>query len=84
MTCDLPKPSLNASTPAAAWTVEMLAITVDALTRERTGGITTRPMDDSIVLQTRLSIQRYARDIGLNVAVLLVVMLLFIGVLALG
>ncbi|MBN2247484.1 MAG: hypothetical protein JW733_02160 [Coriobacteriia bacterium] len=69
---------------AAAWTVEMLAITVDALTRERTGGITTRPVDDSIVLQTRLSIQRYARDIGLNVAVLLVVMLIFIGVLALG
>lgn len=69
---------------AAAWSVEMLAIVVDALTRERTGGITQRPVDEETVRATRLRIQRYARDIGLNVAILLLVLLVFIAALAAG
>jgi hypothetical protein len=66
---------------AAAWAVEMVRLTVDALTRERTDLLTEAQLDENTVLATRLRIQRYARDIGLNVAVLLGVLLVLIGVL---
>jgi len=66
----------------AAWSVEMLAIIVDTLTRERTGRLTETPLSERTVLETRMSIQRYARDIGLNVAILLVVLLALVGTLA--
>ncbi|MDZ4167460.1 MAG: complex I subunit 5 family protein [Coriobacteriia bacterium] len=74
---------LSALERAAAWSIEMLALVVDALTRERTGRLMDRPIDETTVLGTRLGIQRYARDIGLNVTVLLVLLLAFIGALAL-
>jgi hypothetical protein len=63
---------------AAAWTAEMVRLTVDALTRERMDLITEAQLDRNTVLATRLRIQRYARDISLNVAVILGVLLVFI------
>ena len=69
---------------AAAWLVEMLGIIVDALTRERTGRFADGALDDSTILRTRLGIQRYARDIGLNVAILLAVLLVFVAAVALS
>jgi hypothetical protein len=64
---------------AAGWLLEMTRITVDALTRERSGwAAQSRFADEAAVVAMRLRIQRYARDIGLNVAVLAAMLLLFV------
>ncbi len=64
---------------AAAWLLEMTRLTVDALTRERADRASQgRFADEAAVVTMRLRIQRYARDIGLNVAVLAGIMLLFV------
>ena len=68
---------------AAAWVVEMARLSVDTLTRERPGVFTEGRIAEGTVASTRLRIQRYARDIGLSVAVMMVILLLFIAVLAL-
>jgi formate hydrogenlyase subunit 3/multisubunit Na+/H+ antiporter MnhD subunit len=66
----------------AAWSVEMLRLAVDALTRERSQWLPESRFEETTILRTRLGIQRYARDIGLNVAILFVVLLLFVAALA--
>jgi formate hydrogenlyase subunit 3/multisubunit Na+/H+ antiporter MnhD subunit len=73
---------LSALERTAAWLVEMLAIVVDVLTREGTGRLLERPVDETTVLETRLGIQRYARDIGLNVTILLLLFVVFVTALA--
>jgi hypothetical protein len=66
---------------AATWTVEMARVVVDALTRERAGWITEERLDEATIVRTRLGIQRYARDIGLSIAVLVCVLLIFVAAL---
>ena len=66
----------------AAWSVEMLRLAVDALTRERSQWLPESRFEETTILRTRLGIQRYARDIGLNVAILFVVLLMFVAALA--
>jgi hypothetical protein len=73
---------LSALERTAAWLVEMLAIVVDVLTREGTGDLLEKPVDETTVLETRLGIQRYARDIGLNVTILLLLFVVFVTALA--
>jgi hypothetical protein len=60
----------------------MLRLAVDALTRERSQWLPESRFEETSILRTRLGIQRYARDIGLNVAVLFVVLLVFVAALA--
>ena len=69
---------------AAAWTVEMVRLSVDALTRERSGVFSEGRITPETVVGTRFKIQRYARDIGLNVAVMMAVLLVLVAVLALS
>lgn len=66
---------------AFTWTVEMARMTVDALTRERSTWPMTDRLNEATIVRVRLGIQRYVRDIGLNVVVLVGVFLLFIAVL---
>jgi formate hydrogenlyase subunit 3/multisubunit Na+/H+ antiporter MnhD subunit len=69
---------------AAAWLLEMTRLTVDVLTRERAGWVhESRFADEAAVVTMRLHIQHYARDIGLNVAVVVGMLLLFVLALAL-
>jgi formate hydrogenlyase subunit 3/multisubunit Na+/H+ antiporter MnhD subunit len=63
---------------AATWSVEMARTVVDALTRERAGWISEERLDEKTIVRTRLGIQRYARDIGLSIAVLVCVLLVFV------
>jgi len=67
----------------AAWSIEMLRLAVDALTRERSQWLPEGRFQNDTVVQTRLGIQRYARDIGLNVGVFFVVLLIFVAAMVL-
>jgi len=66
----------------AAWGVEMLGFAVDALTRERSQWLPESRFEETTIVRTRLGIQRYARDISLNVAILFFVFLVFVAALA--
>ena len=69
---------------AAAWLLEMTRLVVDSLTREHAGWATgSRFADEAAVVTMRFRIQRYARDIGLNVAILVGMLLLFVLAIAL-
>ena len=69
---------------AAAWLLEMTRLVVDSLTREHAGWATgSRVADEAAVGTMRFRIQRYARDIGLNVAILVGMLLLFVLAIAL-
>jgi hypothetical protein len=68
---------------AAAWLLEITRLIVDAITRERSDWAGGSRFDDAAVVSMRLHIQHYARDIGLNVAVVAVMLLLFVLALAL-
>jgi hypothetical protein len=69
---------------AAAWLLEMTRLVVDSLTREHAGWAAgSRFADEAAVVTMRFRIQRYARDIGLNVAVLVGMLLLFVLAIAL-
>lgn len=67
---------------AAAWLLEITRLVVDALTRERSDWTAGGRFDDDAVVSMRLHIQHYSRDIGLNVAVLVCMLLLFVLALA--
>lgn len=68
---------------AAAWLLEITRLVVDSLTRERAGWATqSRFADEAAVVAMRMRIQRYARDIGLNIAVLVGMLLLFVLAIA--
>lgn len=68
---------------AAAWMLAITRLAVDAITRERSGWDAENGLDDAAVVSMRLHIQRYARDIGLNVAVLAAMLLVFVLAVAL-
>ncbi len=68
---------------AAAWLLEITRLVVDSLTRERSDWIAGDRFDDAAVVSMRLHIQHYARDIGLNVAVIACVLLVFVLAIAL-
>ncbi len=66
----------------AAWAVELLRLAVNAFFQERPGRMPGYQLQEETVIQTRLRIQRYARDISANVAIVFVVLLLFVAALA--
>jgi hypothetical protein len=68
---------------AATWLLEITRLVVDALTRERSDWTAGSRFDDAAVVSMRLHIQHYARDIGLSVAVVSLMFLLFVLALAL-
>ena len=63
---------------AARWLVELLRIVVEATTQERSTWLLSEHLDAESVLATRHQIQRYARDMSFNMAMILVVLLVFI------
>lgn len=67
---------------AAAWAVELLRLAVSGFSQERSGLMPEHPLKKETIVRTRLQIQRYARDISANVAVVFVVLLLFVVALA--
>ncbi|MBN2247068.1 MAG: hypothetical protein JW733_00065 [Coriobacteriia bacterium] len=66
----------------AAWAVELLRLAVSGFSQERSGLLPGHQLQEETVIQTRLRIQRYARDISANVAIVFVVLLLFAAALA--
>ncbi|MBN1192876.1 MAG: NADH dehydrogenase [Coriobacteriia bacterium] len=67
---------------SASWMLRIARLIVDSLTRERKGSAPEEHYDELAVLAMRLHIQRYARDMGLNVAIVVCVLLFFIVALA--
>jgi len=67
---------------AAAWAVELLRLAVSGFSQERSGLMPGHQLKEETIVRTRLQIQRYARDISANVAVVFVVLLLFVVALA--
>jgi formate hydrogenlyase subunit 3/multisubunit Na+/H+ antiporter MnhD subunit len=67
---------------ASAWMLEITRLVVDSLTRERAGWAADNRFDNAAVVSMRMQIQRYARDIGLNVAVALCVLLVLVVALS--
>lgn len=63
---------------AARWTVEIVRLVVETTTQERSSWLMNEHIDAEAVLATRLRIQRYARDMSLNMAVIIVMMLIFL------
>lgn len=69
---------------AARWMLEMLRLVVVATTQERSGYALGSTFDPESVLQTRRQIQRYARDMSLNMAVIVIVLLVFLSGIVAG
>lgn len=66
----------------AAWALEILRLAVSEFTQERTEWLPEHRFEEQAVVRTRLRIQRYARDISANVAIVFVVLLVFIAALS--
>ncbi|MCE5203434.1 MAG: hypothetical protein LLG24_04390, partial [Actinomycetia bacterium] len=60
------------------WMTEMARLVVDGLTRERTSWALGDSLDDATVISTRRTIQRYARDMSFNIAVIALMLLAFV------
>ncbi|HET6499007.1 MAG TPA: hypothetical protein VFH17_08160, partial [Coriobacteriia bacterium] len=69
---------------AAAWAVDIARLVIEATTQERPGWLLRDRVDPAVVLATRRQIQRYARDMSVNIAVLLVLLLVFLVSIATG
>jgi formate hydrogenlyase subunit 3/multisubunit Na+/H+ antiporter MnhD subunit len=69
---------------AARWTVDILRLIVETTTQERSTWMVADRLDPESVLATRHEIQRYARDMSFNMAMILVVLLAFIVSIAAG
>ena len=68
---------------AARYNTELLRLVVEATTQERSGMFVTDRIDPQSVIDTRRQIQRYARDMNLNMAMIIVVFLVFVvGIVA--
>jgi len=66
----------------ARWVSEITRLVVESVTQERANWAFEDRFDEASVKGTRLAIQRYARDMSFNVAFIFVVMLAFLGALA--
>lgn len=69
---------------ASRWVAHMTRLVIEAMTQERSTWLISDRLGDASVIETRLAIQRYARDMSFNVAVIVCVALLLLGALALG
>jgi hypothetical protein len=69
---------------AARWTVDIVRLIVETTTQERSTWMVSDRLDPESVLATRHEIQRYARDMSFNMAMILVVLLAFIVSIAAG
>jgi formate hydrogenlyase subunit 3/multisubunit Na+/H+ antiporter MnhD subunit len=69
---------------AARWGVELARLVVETSTQERSAWLATDRLDPESVLATRHQIQRYARDMSFNMAMILVVLLGFVLSIAAG
>ncbi len=67
---------------SARWATELVRLVVEVTTQERPGWLATERLDPESVLATRRQIQRYARDMSFNMAVILVVLLVFLASLS--
>lgn len=67
---------------AGTWVTDMARIVVESATQERVSWMIEDRSSAESVLNTRRQIQRYARDMSFNIAVVLVVMLVFLAALA--
>jgi len=56
----------------------MARLVVDGVTRERTNWVLDNSLDDATVIGTRRTIQRYARDMSFNIAVIALMLLAFV------
>ncbi len=79
---DLRAAGLSRAELIAGWVTDVVRIVIEASTPEHVGWSSPR-VDTATVLATRRSISRYARDMSLNVAMIVVVFLLFVTCLAL-
>ncbi len=68
---------------AAGWVADVVRLLAEASTQEHTELFSTR-VDAATVIATRARIQRYARDMSLNVAVIVVLLLVLIAAIAAG
>jgi hydrogenase-4 component B len=69
---------------AARWTVDIARLIVETMTQERSAWLLSDRLDPDSVLTTRHEIQRYARDMSFNMAMILVVLLVFVLSIAAG
>ncbi|MHB1341682.1 MAG: complex I subunit 5 family protein [Coriobacteriia bacterium] len=60
------------------WVTDMMRIVVDSVTRERASWVFESALDEASVVATRRTIQRYARDMSFNIAVIVLMLLAFV------
>jgi len=68
---------------SARWLSDIVRLSVDAVTQERASWFVSDRFGSESVVGTRRAIQRYARDMSFNVAMIVIVMLVFLTALAL-
>ncbi len=69
---------------AARWIAEIARFVVAALTQERSSWLFAEHLEAGTIIATRHQIQRYARDMSFNVAVILIVLLVLLASIAAG
>jgi hydrogenase-4 component B len=67
---------------SARWLVDVARLAIDAVTQERAGWAVPDRFNEESIVGTRRAIQRYARDMSFNVAMIVIVMFAFIVSLA--
>ena len=68
----------------AGYLLDLMRIAVEAATQERTGWAMYEQVDLANVVATRKQIQRYVRDMSFNMAMILVLFLLFMATILAG
>jgi hypothetical protein len=81
---ELPARGLGRLEFAARWFAEIARIVVVTLTQERSSWLFAEHLDAETMVTTRHQIQRYARDMSFNVAVIIIVVLALLTSIALG
>ncbi len=67
----------------ARWAVALVRLVVETTTQERSAWLVSDRLDPDSVLNTRRNIQRYARDMSFNMAMIFVVLMVFLlGIVA--
>ncbi|MDF1542211.1 MAG: proton-conducting transporter membrane subunit [Anaerosomatales bacterium] len=69
---------------ASRWVVEIVRLVVETTTQERSSWVLSDRLDPDSIIETRQNIQRYARDMSFNMAMILVVLLVFVLSIAVG
>lgn len=67
---------------AGTWVTDMARLIVESATQERVSWMIDNRSSAESVLSTRRQIQRYARDMSFNVAIVLIILLVFLASLA--